>query len=126
MIIEMEENWCVLEARAILSHRFLIRPTFSAVFLSIYIHTEIHIPVWLRNRLISTGLEPVLSHTKKSCIASNYRQFSTNIKIPVLFSPGFRYLWYNKTGFNLIIFHFNFRGKWTKIQCYKYLFSPLF
>ena len=26
-------------------------------------------------------LEPVLSHTEKSCISSYYRQFSTNIKI---------------------------------------------
>ena len=26
-------------------------------------------PVWLRNRLISAGLESVHSHTKKSCIA---------------------------------------------------------
>ena len=24
-------------------------------------------PVWLPNRLISAGLEPVLSHTQKSC-----------------------------------------------------------
>ena len=32
-------------------------------------------PVWLQNRLISTGLEPVLSHTEKSCIASYYKQF---------------------------------------------------
>ena len=33
-----------------------------------------------RNRLISAGLEPVLSQTEKSCITSCYRQFSTNIK----------------------------------------------
>ena len=33
-------------------------------------------PVWLRNRLISAGLEPVTSNTEKSCIASYYRQFS--------------------------------------------------
>ena len=32
-------------------------------------------PVWLRNRLLSAGLEPVLSQTEKACIASNYRQF---------------------------------------------------
>ncbi len=36
---------------------------------------------WFRNRLIYAGLEPVLSFTSKSCIASYYRQFSTNIKI---------------------------------------------
>ena len=28
-----------------------------------------NIQVWLRNRLIFDGLEPVLSYTKKSCIA---------------------------------------------------------
>ena len=27
-------------------------------------------PVWLRNRLNSAGLEPVLSHTEKACIVS--------------------------------------------------------
>ena len=27
-------------------------------------------PEWLRNQLISAGLEPVLSHTEKSCIVS--------------------------------------------------------
>ena len=26
------------------------------------------IPVWLRNRLRTAGLEPVLRHTEKSCI----------------------------------------------------------
>ncbi len=35
-------------------------------------------PVWLRNPIISAGLELVLTHTKKSCIASYYKQFSTN------------------------------------------------
>ncbi len=35
----------------------------------------IDFPVWLRNRLLSAGLEPVLSQTEKACIASNYRQF---------------------------------------------------
>ena len=39
------------------------------------------IKVWIRNRLISDGLKPVLSHTEKLCIASYYRQFSTNIEI---------------------------------------------
>ena len=41
-------------------------------------------PVRLRNRLISGGLEPVLSHIEKSCIASNYTQFSKNIRIKLL------------------------------------------
>ena len=27
------------------------------------------------------GLEPVLNHTEKSCIATYYKQFSTNLKI---------------------------------------------
>ncbi len=31
----------------------------------------------------SAGLEPVLSHTEKSCIASYYRQLSKNIKINI-------------------------------------------
>ena len=41
-------------------------------------------PVWLRIRLLSAGLETVLSQTEKSCMASNYRQFSTNIKIKII------------------------------------------
>ena len=36
-----------------------------------------YFPIWLQNRLISRGLEPVI----KSCIASNYRKFSSNVKI---------------------------------------------
>ena len=39
---------------------------------------------WLSTRLISGGLELVLSHTEKSCIVSYYRQFFTNIKIKLL------------------------------------------
>ncbi len=34
-------------------------------------------PVWLPNRLISAGSEPVIFQTKKYCIALNYIQFST-------------------------------------------------
>ena len=45
--------------------------------------TYIHFPVWLQNRFKSDGLEPVFSHTEKSCIASNYRKFFTNIKIKI-------------------------------------------
>ncbi len=48
------------------------------------IHIIIHLPVWLRNRLLSAGLETVLRQTEKACIASNYRQFSTNIKIKII------------------------------------------
>ena len=60
--------------------------------------------VWLRNRLISIGLEPVLNHTEKSNIASYYRQFCMNIKIKViklitgLLAP--------LNGFNLVFFLF--------------------
>ena len=43
-------------------------------------------PVWLRNQLISSGLELVLSHTEKSCIMSYYFQFSTNIYIKTIIS----------------------------------------
>ena len=62
--------------------------------------------VWLRNRLKSAGLEPILSHTEKSCIVSYYKQFSTNIKIKLIqvFSPGLRPLVNNKTGYEPIIF----------------------
>ena len=35
--------------------------------------------VWLQRRLLSAGLESVLSLAEKSYIALNYRQFSTNI-----------------------------------------------
>ena len=38
----------------------------------------------VRKRLMSAGLEPVFSHTEKSCIPSYYRQFSMNIKIKVI------------------------------------------
>ena len=45
---------------------------------------RITFPVWLRNRLISAGLEPALSNTEKSCIALYNRQFSTNVKIKII------------------------------------------
>ena len=41
-------------------------------------------PVWLRNRLLSAGLEPVLWYTEKLCIPLYYRQFSTNIIIKII------------------------------------------
>ncbi len=84
-------------------------------------------PVWLRNRLLSAGLAPVLNQTEKSCIASNYRQFSTNIKRkiiklkPSFVSPDLRPLAADKTGFNLKIFHFDIRGKLSIIRCDKYI-----
>ena len=52
-------------------------------------------PVWLRNWLISAGLEPVLSNTKKSCIAWYYWLFSSDITMhfielkPVLLAGDF-------------------------------------
>ena len=36
------------------------------------------------NRLLSAGLEPVLSHTQKSWISSYYRQSSTYFKIKIV------------------------------------------
>ena len=49
-------------------------------FLSLKFSTENMAP----KLMLSAGLEPVLSHTEKLCIASNYGQFSTNIKIKIL------------------------------------------
>ncbi len=69
-------------------------------------------PVWLRNRLLSAGLEPVLSQTEKACIEPNYRQFSTNIKIKIIKL---------KPSFNLKIFSFDIRGKLSIIRCNKYI-----
>ena len=61
-------------------------------------------------------------------LPSYYRQFSTNLKIkitkwiPVLFFPGLPPLEANKTRFNLIIFHYNIRGKLNNmmmlLHCY--------
>ena len=53
-------------------------------------------PVIFWNRLKSTGLNPVISNTKKSYIASYYKQFFTNIKIKVIKIN-------NKTGFIVFI-----------------------
>ncbi len=36
--------------------------------------------IWLRNRIISAGLEPVFSHTEKLYLASYYRQFLQLLK----------------------------------------------
>ena len=68
-------------------------------------------PERLLNRLISAGLEPVLSHTEKACIASYYKQFSTNIKIEIIKLKPVLLAWAfgaNQTGFNL---HINICGK---------------
>ena len=69
-------------------------------------------PVWLRNRSISAGLEPVLSYTEKSCIESYTMFHEYKIKIinliPLLLARASRT---NKPSLNLITFHFNIRGK---------------
>ena len=70
-------------------------------------------PKWLRNRLKSPGLEPVLSHTDKSYIASYYRQFFTNIKIKIIKSI--------QSAPRLINFHFNIGGNLNIIRCAKQL-----
>ena len=61
-------------------------------------------------------------HSEKSCITSYYRQLSTNNKIkiikliPVLLAWAFFPLGTIKTGFNLIISHFNIREKLSIIR----------
>ena len=65
--------------------------------------------------MTSAGLEPVLGHTEKSCKASKYRKFSTNIKPKIV--RLIRLLRASKTGFNLIIFYINFREKMSIIRC---------
>ena len=67
--------------------------------LTFYLRFRIIFPVWLLNRLISAGLEVVLSHTEKLCIASYYRQFSTNIKIKIIkLTPVFLALAFGPSG----------------------------
>ncbi len=44
---------------------------FILLFYNIFTDKAITFLVWLRNRLLSAGKEPVLSQTEKSCIASN-------------------------------------------------------
>ena len=78
----------------------------------------------IQSRLISVGLEPVLSYNGKLCIASYYRQFFTNIKIKINTSFVCQVLWSfvsNKTVVNLIVFHFNIYGKLSIIQWDKQL-----
>ena len=66
--------------------------------------------LWLRNRLMSAGLEPVFSHAEKSCIALYYRQFFTNIKIKIIklipvCCSGFCPLEPNKTCLSILFFN---------------------
>ena len=74
--------------------------------------------VLLKGNRVILGLEPVLTHTEKSCIASYYRKLSTNIKIIIIentntsfVSLGMKPLEDNKTEFNLIIYYLNFSRK---------------
>ena len=80
----------------------------SMRFFQIYKVASIIFPLGLRNRLISAELKPIISHTEKSCIASYYREFSTNIKIKIIKLM--------LVCFNLKIFHFNIRGKMSIIR----------
>ena len=42
-------------------------------------------PVWIQNRLLfSAELEMVCSHTERSCTASYYRQYFTNIRMKII------------------------------------------
>ena len=51
------------------------------------------------------GLEPIFSHTEKSCVASYYRQFSIKIKIKTsLSAQAFWPFGSNKTGLNFLYF----------------------
>ena len=81
--------------------------------------------VWIRNRFISAVLQPVLSHTEKSCKASYYRQFSINIKIkiikliPVLLAQAFGLSWLAKLVFILL-----FSWKYPRKSVYKTMFYP--
>ncbi len=81
--------------------------------------------VHYKSKQLSAWLEPVLSHTDKSCNASYCRHFSTDIKIIINNTFVGMVLWpieANKTGFNLIIFYFNIPDELSLIQCDKYIF----
>ena len=66
----------------------------SETSISNLLDTEINL-FFLKYDFESVGSELVLSYSKKSCISWYYTKFSTN----------------NKTGFNLIIFHFKIPRK---------------
>ena len=55
---------------------YIWRTSFNSgrVFINIFL-------VFIRIRLISGGLEPVLIHANKLCLAPYYKQFITNIKM---------------------------------------------
>ena len=87
-------NARVFSGHALYMHRYLfftntlaqnIFLLFIRLDLFIFVTTADKIfPVSLRNRLISGGLEPVLSPTEKLCLASFYIQFSTTIKCTII------------------------------------------
>ena len=82
----------------------------------------VYFPVWLRNRLISAGLEPVINQTENPYVTSYERQFSTNIKIIIIILFTILLAWplgVIKTGFNLIIFLFYIYGNLSIIRCSK-------
>ena len=65
-------------------------------------------PVWLRNRLISGGLEQVLSQIKIKIIKL----------IPALLDRAFGSSWLTKRVL-ILDFYFNIRGKLSTIRCGK-------
>ena len=75
------------------------------------------LPVWLRNRLISAGLELVMSHSKKSYrIIYNFVRKKTVILILVLIARAFSALRLIKMELILIFIHFNILWKLSIIQ----------
>ena len=96
--------------------RFLWTWLFLFLSMNIFFIDCINLfPVWLQNQLISAGLEP---HTEKSCIASYYRQFSTNMKIKVTNLKSLVFsLAFVPSGFKS--FYFNIREKLSMIRCDK-------
>ena len=71
---------------------------------------KICFPVFLRNRLISGGFEPVLIHTENSCFQNKNHKIITSFVRPAIQPLGTI-----KTGFN----HFKIRGKLSIIRCNK-------
>ena len=67
MMVIIQELW---KTTALVNSLIICRKEYQQLFAKV-----ISFPVWLRNRLLSAGLELVLSQTEKACIASNYRQF---------------------------------------------------
>ena len=68
--------------------------------------------VWLRNQSISGGFKPVLSHIKKSSIASYYIQCTTTIKTKLVLSgkvskyDAIKNYYLKKHAISLLLLHF--------------------